>query len=78
MNIIDTIEKENFTAKIGLVQAIVCTSITDEEATEMLNAEHPPGTSHPWSISSDNFSEDVPNPAPCLDDESRRHILFEC
>ena len=78
MNIIDTIEKENFTAKIGLVQAIVCTSITDEEATEMLNSESPTGTSHPWGISSDAFSENVPNPAPCLDDKDRRHILFVC
>lgn len=64
---------------VGFVCASVCTDLTDEEATERLNWDHPTGV-HPWEVSADEtFRTGEPNPCPCPDAPApRRHILFNC
>ena len=65
---------------IGIVHASVCTSLSDEEATKRINAEHPTGTSSMWAVSkSATFRDGNPNPCPCeRNPKTHRHILFEC
>lgn len=65
---------------VGIANASVCTSLTDEQATARLNTEHPTGIDSPWSISPDDtFASGQPNPRPCDDlPATHRHILFSC
>ncbi|HEX6970501.1 MAG TPA: hypothetical protein VF174_17040 [Micromonosporaceae bacterium] len=65
---------------VGLCSASVCTSLSDEEATERLNSEHPTGISSRWEVADDpTFSDGRPNPLPCDDyPDTHRHILFHC
>lgn len=64
---------------VGLCHASVCTDMTDEQATEMLNAMYPTGISSKWHISEEKtFRTGEPNPKPCEDGQGRRHILFVC
>lgn len=65
---------------IGLICASVCTSLSNEEATARLNAEHPTGVQSPWRISEDKaFRNGEPNPCPCEHHpKTHRHILFNC
>lgn len=65
---------------MGLAYASVCTSLTDAEATQRLNAQHPTGVG-PWQVSAKgHFADGVsPNPCPCdRHPDTHRHILFEC
>lgn len=63
---------------VGLCYASVCTRLTDEQAAERLNEEHPTGVT-PWKVSSDEkFSGGESNPCRCPDDDRNRHILFDC
>jgi hypothetical protein len=65
---------------MGLIYASVCTSLSDDDATDRLNAEHPAGTVGGWTIASDpTFAAGEPNPCPCnRRPETHRHILFSC
>lgn len=64
---------------VGPVYASVCTSLSDEEATRRLNAEHPTGIASAWAVSSDaTFSGGQPNPCPCPQYPGNRHVLFSC
>jgi hypothetical protein len=65
---------------IGLMCASVCTTLSDDEATEQLNLMEPTGIKAGWVISEDkNFRTGEANPCPCeLHPETRRHILFNC
>ena len=68
----------DFRGHVSLCAAVVCTSLTDEQATERLNAEHPTGISSRWSLA-DHFAEGEPNGKPC--DElpgTHRHLRFAC
>lgn len=70
--------QSEFTAyTVGLCYASVCTSLSDEEATERLNTEHPSGVT-PWAIADEPFASGAPNPNPCEDEDTHRHILFSC
>lgn len=55
--------------RVGLVYAVCCTSLTDEEATARINTESPTGISSRWVV---ERSE------PCEDHTTHRHILFSC
>lgn len=65
---------------VGVVCASVCTSLTDEQATDRLNAEHPTGITTRWQVAPDEtFATGQPNPTPCEHHpETHRHILFHC
>lgn len=62
----------------GLVYTSVCTTLSDEKATNRLNLEIPTGVGR-WAISDDpTFADGTPNPSPCATVEGARHILFNC
>lgn len=64
--------------QVGLCSAVICTSLTDDEATRRINSESPTGISSAWSLA-DHFREGEPNGQPC--DESpntHRHLHFIC
>lgn len=65
---------------MGLCYASVCTALTDEQATERLNAEQPTGIESRWRVSpASTFRRGGPNPGPCEESPgTHRHILFEC
>lgn len=63
---------------VGLCYASVCTDLTDDEATAKLNLTRPTGIEFGWKIADEPFSGGEPNPTPCPDDPSCRHILFVC
>lgn len=64
---------------IGLCSASVCTNMTNKEATDRLNAQYTTGISSKWKISrKKKFDGGKPHPFQCPDDESCRHILFNC
>ena len=62
---------------VGLCYASVCTDETDEDATRIVNSEHPTGVS-PWRIADESFASGEANPHPCEHDSTARHILFSC
>lgn len=70
-----------FTAyAVGVCNASVCTSLSDDEATARLNLEHPTGIG-PWFVAADSHFADGThtNPCPCEDKpDTHRHILFHC
>ncbi len=73
-------ERSEFDAyAAGICYASVCTSLSDEEATRRLNRQFPTGVS-PWAVSENPTFNDGfrPNPSPCPDAETHRHILFSC
>lgn len=62
----------------GMLSASVCTCLSDEEATELLNLEYPCGTTTGWMISERDYSNDT-NPGKCANwPDTHRHILFDC
>ena len=57
----------------GLFDAQVCTSLSDEEATERMNRV-PSGTSNGWQLTTDPYLA----PVACLDNpDTHRHLTFE-
>lgn len=70
-----------FTAyAVGICNASVCTSLSDEATTALLNIEHPTGVG-PWTISGDSHFADGEhaNPHPCENHpDTHRHVLFHC
>ena len=64
---------------IGLVCASVCTDFEIEEATRLLNEEHPTGISSGWAWANEEaFGDGTPNPHPCEIDDKLKHYLFHC
>lgn len=64
---------------VGLVYASACTSLDDEAATIRINHQHPTGIASPWRVSDDpSFADGSPNPQPCPDSATHRHVLFSC
>jgi len=64
---------KEFTARVDIVFAAVCTSLSDEEATERLNAENPTGIGSKWEIDKDTPS------SVCQDNpDTHRHIVYNC
>lgn len=60
----------------GLCMASVCTSLSDEDATERMPAT---GISSRWQIADEPFRDGTPNGSPCPDNpDTHRHLLFEC
>jgi hypothetical protein len=58
----------------GLFEVVVCTSLTDEEATERVNLV-PSGTVGGWKL----FTGPGVSQRPCdTDPGTHRHIAFEC
>lgn len=65
--------------EIGLVFASVCTSLSVEETTDRLNAEHPTGIESRWSLHYAGFKTGEDNPCPCdRSPETHKHMLFSC
>ncbi|KKL64602.1 hypothetical protein LCGC14_2163320 [marine sediment metagenome] len=63
---------------VGLCYASVCTSLPLEEATRLLNVEHPTGIS-PWSKADEQFGTGDSNPCPCNENpQTHKHYLFVC
>lgn len=79
---VTTIVRPDFDAySVGLCYVSVCTSLTDEEATDRLNHEHPTGINSSWFVSTEpHFHEGyASNPCPCPSSPStNRHVLFQC
>lgn len=60
--------------QVSLVWAAACTSLTNEQATDRLNAEHPTGITSRWELATAE-----PNSVPCPDlSGTHRHLLFNC
>ena len=72
--------KDFYAYSVGMCNASVCTSLSSEEATARLNAEHPTGISSQWALSdAAYFSKGEPHPCPCEHSpETHRHLLFHC
>lgn len=71
--------KEFHVAEVGIVRAIVCTSLSDDEATKRLNEEHPTGISSRWEIDPIVLDDGTQTPCKCLDNpDTHRHIIFSC
>ena len=67
---------EEFTARVDLFLAAVCTSLPIRAATARLNREHPTGTRHRWSPDRDRSPA---HGSACLDrPKTHRHYLFTC
>jgi hypothetical protein len=65
--------------RMGLYTCSVCTSLTDDAATQKLNRERPSGCSSPWQLSSaEQLAGGKPNGGRCPHDKKRRHIAYEC
>jgi hypothetical protein len=58
--------------------ASVCTSLSDDDATDELNLAWPTGIESRWTIADEAFADGTPNPAPCADAPTHRHLLFSC
>lgn len=64
---------------VGMCSASVCTSLTDEEATQRLNASHPTGISSRWRLPDEPLAYGERNGRPCPDrPQTHRHLLFHC
>jgi len=69
---------------IGLVYASVCSSLPEQETTDMLNLVHPTGMVYAsdllWTPSSDvTFAAGQPNPCKCeLRPDTHVHRLYTC
>ena len=64
---------------VGPLYASCCTNLSVEEATRLLNAEHPTGIFSPWKLLADpTFSGGEPNPSPCERYSGCKHYLFSC
>lgn len=70
----------DFTAyAVGLCYASACTSLSDQEAAERMNVEHPTGISSRWSVADEAFRTGEPNGVACHDrPNTHRHLLFAC
>lgn len=72
---------KNFTAySVGLMSASVCTSLPLEQATELLNLEHPTGIGSQWTFAEDEpFADGSANPHECEQQPAtHKHYLFHC
>lgn len=68
----------DFRGQVSLCTALICTSLTDDEATARINRENPTGISSAWSVA-DHFREGEANGQPCDESpETHRHLLFIC
>jgi hypothetical protein len=73
------VEDYFFMYRYGLSHCSVCTTLSDEDATDRLNTDNSTGISSPWAISEDKtFSGGEPHPCPCPDVKGARHVLFVC
>ena len=65
---------------LGMVHASLCTTLSNEEATERMNGEFPTGIGSDWQISDDEtFADGKEHPCKCEDSpETHRQILFVC
>jgi hypothetical protein len=75
-----TSAEPTFTAyAVGLVCASVCTSLSDTQATDLLNRQHPTGIDSPWRIADEPFATGEPNGCRCeRNPQTHRHLLFTC
>ena len=67
--------------RADLLHGVACApkSMKASVVEEYVRAEHPSGTTQGWRLSKKKTLEDGTKlPAPCLEDRSRRHHLFEC
>jgi len=58
---------------VGLVNAVICTRLPIEEATSILNREHPTGINSKWA-----FDGDEKNKTPCPDGQGKTHYRMLC
>lgn len=64
---------------VGLCHASVCTSLSVEEATRLLNRNNPTGIESQWKLSDDkNFKSGEANGFDCPDHPGNKHYLFVC
>ena len=61
-----------------IIYANVCTSLSLEKATMMINNVFPTKTGSRWSIAGENISGSEPNPCPCNESPgTHTHYLFK-
>lgn len=65
----------------GLCFCAVCApaDMSIDELTQLVNIQNPTGISSRWQLSdTDVFASGESMPAPCAQDDSKLHYLFEC
>jgi len=62
----------------GFCHLSVCTDDTDDVMLAAVNASHPTGLSHGWTVADEPFHSGDPNPCPCNIDADKRHVLVVC
>ena len=64
---------------VGIVAASVCTALAPDEMLRAVNAAHPTGLEHGWSLSEEaTFKTGDSNPCQCNHDPMRKHYLLKC
>jgi len=58
---------------VGLIDAVICTSLPIEGATARLNREYPTGISSKWA-----YDGKKKNRAPCSDEQGKMHYRLFC
>ena len=71
--------KINFKAGFpSLVTAVLCTNLSESQAIERLNSEHPTGIKSQWRLSDPVLPSGEDNPWPCPDTPGNTHYFCEC
>jgi hypothetical protein len=71
-----------FIGSVGLVSLAVCAPVTmpREKIASEVNAKNPTGIAGGWTVTerADLEDYDGPYPAPCPDEDGRRHYMVHC
>ena len=70
------VDGDFYILNVGLVGAVICTSLPIVEATNRLNSASPTGIGSRWALSDEE--EGHPNHAPCPDNPKNTHYAFNC
>ncbi len=70
------VDGDFYILNVGLIGAVICTSLPIEEATSRLNSQSPTGISSGWRLSDEE--DESPNHAPCPDNANNTHYAFNC
>ena len=70
------VDGDFYILNVGLVGAVICTSLPIEEATSRINSASPTGIGSMWRLSEEE--EGCPNHAPCPDNPNNTHYAFNC
>jgi len=69
---------EIYTQGLCYASACVEAGLTLEEIERAANIESPTGIKSRWAIAEGPFADGTPNPTPCENDATRKHVLLVC